>query len=319
MNRWIEPSRWLRNVTPSSSTTRRSPSDTTWKPPRVGQDRPFPAHEPMEAAEALDPFVARPQVEVVRVGEDDRCADLDEVVRVERLDRGVRADRHELGRLDDAVTRWSVARAAPGCGHRPAAGRGPRNGPVRAGPRRSRRLLHGRSSTSSSAPPRAGDLRLRLARRRDLVAEPREMVRGRLGRRSGPAACDRGSRAEAGTARRRPRSSRSPPTARRRGQPRRPGPLPNFWMIAASSLRSVPSRPASSISTRRMASSAVASSIRPSPWTWAWSRTRLSSRFTIRGVPRPRRAIATAAARLDLDAEDPRPSARRSSVRSASS
>ena len=35
---------------------------------------------------------------------------------------------------------------------------------------------------------------------------------------------------------------------------------------------------------------------RPSPWTWAWSRTRLSSRFTMRGVPRPRRAIARVAA-----------------------
>ena len=30
VNRWIEPSRWLLKVTPSSSTARRSPSDTTW-------------------------------------------------------------------------------------------------------------------------------------------------------------------------------------------------------------------------------------------------------------------------------------------------
>ena len=39
VNRWSDPSRWLRNVTPSSSTTRRSPSETTWKPPesvRIG-------------------------------------------------------------------------------------------------------------------------------------------------------------------------------------------------------------------------------------------------------------------------------------------
>jgi hypothetical protein len=43
VNRWVEPSRWLRNVTPSSSTTRRSPSETTWKPPesvRIGRPRP---------------------------------------------------------------------------------------------------------------------------------------------------------------------------------------------------------------------------------------------------------------------------------------
>ena len=39
VKRWVEPSMWLRNVTPSSSTMRRSPSDTTWKPPesvRIG-------------------------------------------------------------------------------------------------------------------------------------------------------------------------------------------------------------------------------------------------------------------------------------------
>ena len=44
---------------------------------------------------------------------------------------------------------------------------------------------------------------------------------------------------------------------------------------------------------------AVASSTRPSPWTSAWSRTRLSSRLTMRGVPRPRRAIASHGGRVD--------------------
>ena len=54
---------------------------------------------------------------------------------------------------------------------------------------------------------------------------------------------------------------------------------------------------------------AVASSTRPSPWTSAWSRTRLSSRLTMRGVPRPRRAMAwTAAASIVT----PRMSAERS-------
>ncbi len=42
VKRWIDPSRWLRNVTPPSSTTRRSPSETTWKPPesvRIGRSQ----------------------------------------------------------------------------------------------------------------------------------------------------------------------------------------------------------------------------------------------------------------------------------------
>jgi hypothetical protein len=73
--------------------------------------------------------------------------------------------------------------------------------------------------------------------------------------------------------------------------------LANFWTIAASSLRSAESRPSSSISIRRMRRARGVSSTVPSPWTWAWSRTRLSSRFTMRGVPRPRRAIARVAAR----------------------
>ena len=76
VKRWSEPSRCERNVTPSSSTTRRSPSDTTWKPPesvRIGRSQ---RHELVQAAEALDALVARAQVQVVGVGQDDRRADL---------------------------------------------------------------------------------------------------------------------------------------------------------------------------------------------------------------------------------------------------
>jgi hypothetical protein len=70
---------------------------------RVGQDRPVPGHELVEAAETGDPLVAGSKVEVVRVRQDDRRAGRGDVVRVERLDGRVRADRHELGRLDDAM------------------------------------------------------------------------------------------------------------------------------------------------------------------------------------------------------------------------
>ena len=61
----------------------------------VGQDRPVPGHELVQAAEALDALVAGPQVQVVGVAQDDLGADLVEVVGIERLDRGVGADRHE--------------------------------------------------------------------------------------------------------------------------------------------------------------------------------------------------------------------------------
>ncbi len=69
----------------------------------VGEDRPVPAHEPVQAAKPLDPLVARPQVEVVRVGQDDLRPDLLEVVGVERLHRRVRPHRHERGRVDAPV------------------------------------------------------------------------------------------------------------------------------------------------------------------------------------------------------------------------
>ena len=47
---------------------------------RVGQDRAVPVHEPMQAAEPRDPLVPGPQVQVVGVGQDDRGADVAEVV-----------------------------------------------------------------------------------------------------------------------------------------------------------------------------------------------------------------------------------------------
>ena len=44
---------WLRNVAPSSSTTRRSPSETTWNPPesvRIGRSQPMNACSPPSRA-----------------------------------------------------------------------------------------------------------------------------------------------------------------------------------------------------------------------------------------------------------------------------
>jgi hypothetical protein len=69
----------------------------------VGQDRPFPGHEVMKAAQPLNAFVAGSQVEVVGIGQDHLSAYLGQIVGIERLDRGVRANRHEHRRVDRAV------------------------------------------------------------------------------------------------------------------------------------------------------------------------------------------------------------------------
>jgi len=45
----------------------------------VGENRPVPGHEAVQAAEARDQLVARAQVQVVRVGEDDARSDLAQV------------------------------------------------------------------------------------------------------------------------------------------------------------------------------------------------------------------------------------------------
>src|SRR6266550_1033439 len=80
----------------------------------VGQDRPVPGHERVEATEPGDPLVAGTEVEVVRVRQDDRRASSRDVVRVERLDGRVRADRHELRRLDDAMRQRETTEAGAG-------------------------------------------------------------------------------------------------------------------------------------------------------------------------------------------------------------
>jgi hypothetical protein len=73
------------------------------EPARIGQDRPVPAHEPMQPAEPRDPFRRRPQVEVVGVPQDHLRAGGVQVARSQRLHRGLGADRHELGRVNRAV------------------------------------------------------------------------------------------------------------------------------------------------------------------------------------------------------------------------
>jgi len=58
--------------------------------------------------------VARPQREVVRVGEDEVRADLTQVIRIERLHGRIRADGHEHRRFHGTVRR--IEATEPGAG-----------------------------------------------------------------------------------------------------------------------------------------------------------------------------------------------------------
>ena len=69
----------------------------------VGEDRPFPIHEFVQAAGGADDVESGPEVEMVSVAEDDLRAHLQQFARVEGLDAGLRADGHEHRRFDDAV------------------------------------------------------------------------------------------------------------------------------------------------------------------------------------------------------------------------
>ena len=69
----------------------------------VGEDRAVPAHEAVQAAELGDRRLARPEVEVVGVAEEDRRPELAQALRVEPLDGRLGAHRHEGGRRHVAV------------------------------------------------------------------------------------------------------------------------------------------------------------------------------------------------------------------------
>ena len=83
---------------------------------RVGQQRPLPAHEAMQAAHAPDEFVPRPQSEVIGVGQNHlrtravRANLLQRLLR-HRLHRRRRPHRHEDRRMHSSVGK--VQRASP--------------------------------------------------------------------------------------------------------------------------------------------------------------------------------------------------------------
>jgi hypothetical protein len=79
--------------------------------PGIGEDGPVPGHEPVEATQPCDTLGSRTQVEVIRVSEDDLGTRGAKIARRQRLDGGLRADRHERRRVDDAMSGLESARA----------------------------------------------------------------------------------------------------------------------------------------------------------------------------------------------------------------
>ena len=75
------------------------------KAARVGHDGAVPAHEPVQPAHFGNHVGPWAEVKVIGVGEDDLSAHFFQVIRRERLHRGLRAHSHEGGRLHLAVGR----------------------------------------------------------------------------------------------------------------------------------------------------------------------------------------------------------------------
>ncbi len=91
----------------------------------VGEDRPVPGHEAMQAAQRDERLASRAQPQMVGVRENDLRADLAQVGRRDALHGGGGSDRHEGRRLDGAVRerqRAAAGRAVDGVngerGHR---------------------------------------------------------------------------------------------------------------------------------------------------------------------------------------------------------
>jgi hypothetical protein len=85
---------------------------------RVGEHRAGPVLEAVQPAEARDQLVARLEVQVVGVAQDDLRAVRQQLVGAERLHGGARAHRHEHRRLHVAVR--GAQRAGAGAGARVA-------------------------------------------------------------------------------------------------------------------------------------------------------------------------------------------------------
>jgi hypothetical protein len=109
VKRWRLPSRWLWKVNLVDAGEREH-----LEAARVGEDRPLPAGEPVQAAGGADDLEARAQVQVVGVAEDDPGVEGRrlELAGGHGLDRALGADRHEHRQRDRAAR--GVQPAGPG-------------------------------------------------------------------------------------------------------------------------------------------------------------------------------------------------------------
>ena len=69
----------------------------------IGQKRMIPADESMKSTSTLNDRDAGPEIQVVRISEDDACPELFEFPGLHRLDRPLRPNWHEHRRRDLAA------------------------------------------------------------------------------------------------------------------------------------------------------------------------------------------------------------------------
>src|SRR5262249_30337333 len=75
------------------------------KPPAVCEDGGRPVHEGMQSTKAADELVARTEIEVIGVAQNDGSPTGHQVAGTQGLDRGLRANRHKRWRIEAAVRR----------------------------------------------------------------------------------------------------------------------------------------------------------------------------------------------------------------------
>ena len=84
---------------------------------RVGEYGARPGHEFVQAAHPFNALVARAEEEMVSVGENDFGVEINnEIARGKSFDGALRADGHEHGRFDGAVSGVKETGASPGVG-----------------------------------------------------------------------------------------------------------------------------------------------------------------------------------------------------------
>ena len=93
-----------------------SASEKTWNPPLSVRIGPGQAMNRCRSPRSRDDLLAGAEHQVIGVGEDDLRPGGGDVVGQDALDRPLRADGHERGRVEDAVARGDAAEARVGGG-----------------------------------------------------------------------------------------------------------------------------------------------------------------------------------------------------------